>query len=137
MDDLTRLPLDLATAWNRLEQSLDAALSSSQGIRFADYRILRALRDAPGDRRTRVDLAGDVGLSPSGVTRALRPLEKIGVVRSEPSERDARLALAGLTAAGRRVEQDARSLVQEQVEHLLGGLRRTPGPAELVRRLLA
>jgi len=40
-----------------------------------------------------VDLAAAVGLTPSAVTRALRPLEKLGCVATQKSERDARRSL--------------------------------------------
>ena len=100
------LLLTLATGWGCLERRLDSALSMTRGVSFAEYRMLRVLADAPDGRLSRVDLATAVGLTPSGVTRALRPLEKLGVVATEKSERDARLALASLTRAGRELVDD-------------------------------
>jgi DNA-binding MarR family transcriptional regulator len=49
----------------------------------------------------RVDLAQALGLSASGVTRGLIPLERIGLVVREPDPRDARVAYAALTPTGR------------------------------------
>ena len=37
------LILSLATAWNRLERTLDASLSAARGISFSEYRILYPL----------------------------------------------------------------------------------------------
>ena len=134
--DHQELLLTLATAWGRLERRLDAVLGAARGISFAEYRILRVLADAEEGRKSRVDLAAAVGLSPSGVTRALRPLEKIGVVASEKSDRDARLALASLTAVGRELVDDASNVVDDLMALVL---RRAegdpPGVAELVDEL--
>ncbi len=82
---------------------LDRVLSSTRGISFADYRLLAVLAAAGDGGLSRADLAGRVGLTPSGATRALRPLEKLGMVVTRRSPRDARLALAELTPAGREV----------------------------------
>jgi len=64
---------------------------------------------------TRVDLAAAVGLTPSAVTRALKPLEKMGYVVTEKSDRDARRSLASLTPAGRHLLADAQGVVDDSV----------------------
>ena len=68
------LALAFAAAWNRLERRLDSSLGAIRGVSLAEYRLLRALGDAPGSQASRVDLAHAVGLTASGVTRALRPM---------------------------------------------------------------
>lgn len=118
-DTPQELLLTLAGAWNRLERRLDAQLSAIRGISFAEYRLLRTLADATGGKLSRVELAARVGLSASGVTRALRPLEKIGVVETVRSERDARLALAQLTAAGRDLVADSSAVLDDVTGTLL------------------
>ena len=55
---------------------------------------------APGGRLRRVDLAERQGLTASGVTRSLLPLEKTGLVGRQPDPRDARVGYAVITAAG-------------------------------------
>ncbi|MFT5051221.1 MAG: DNA-binding MarR family transcriptional regulator [Chlamydiales bacterium] len=121
-----QLALDLASAWRRLERSLDASLSAVRGVSFAEYRILETLLRAPGGRCSRVDLARSLGLTASGVTRALRPLEKIGVVDTSRSERDARLALASLTDAGRELVADASGVVDDVVNATLKHATKRP-----------
>ena len=115
--------LAFAAAWNRLERRLDHSLAAIRGISLAEYRLLRALGDAPGSQASRVDLAGAVGLTPSGVTRALRPMEKLGIVSTVKSKRDARLAIAALTPAGRELLDDASGVVDDTMQALL---RRAP-----------
>lgn len=113
------LALAFAAAWNRLERRLDGSLSAIRGISLAEYRLLRALGDAPDSQASRVDLAQAVGLSPSGVTRALRPMEKLSIVSTLKSKRDARLAIAALTPAGRELLDDASSVVDDTMKTIL------------------
>lgn len=115
--------LAFADAWSRVERRLDHALGAIRGISLAEYRLLRALGDAPNSRASRVDLAQAVGLTPSGVTRALRPMEKLGIVSTLKSKRDARLAIAALTAAGRDLLIDASAVVDDTTKAML---KRTP-----------
>lgn len=117
------LALAFAAAWNRLERRLDQSLGAIRGISLAEYRLLRALGNAPGSQASRVDLAQAVGLTPSGVTRALRPMEKLGIVSTVRSKRDARLAIAALTPAGRELLDDASGVVDDTMKAVL---RRTP-----------
>ncbi len=113
------LALAFATAWSRLERRLDSSLGAIRGISLAEYRLLKALGDAPSAQASRVDLAEAVGLTPSGITRALRPMEKLGIVTTLKSKRDARLAIAALTPAGRELLSDASGVVNDTMKALL------------------
>ena len=113
------LALAFAASWNRLEKKLDSSLASIRGISLAEYRLLRALSEAPNSWASRVDLAQAVGMTPSGVTRALRPLEKLGLISTAKSKRDARLALATLTPAGHELVDDASAVVNDQMKLVL------------------
>ena len=127
------LALTFAAAWNRLERRLDSSLGAIRGISLAEYRLLRALGDAPSSMASRVDLAHAVGLTPSGVTRALRPMEKLGIVSTVKSKRDARLAIATLTPAGKDLLEDASAVVDDTMRTLL---KRSPGVAPKVDELV-
>lgn len=107
------LVLAVANSWERLLAQLESGLSDIKGITFAEYRLLRAIALSPRERASRVDLAERVGLSPSGVTRALQPLEKLGYVETHRGERDARLAMAVLTAHGEDLVRDASTVVDD------------------------
>jgi len=107
--------LDVAA---RIERRLDNMLSMTRGISFSEYRILKALATNQGTGTMRVDLADKVGLTASAVTRALRPLEKIGLVATEKHERDARRSLAKLTGAGAELLDDATRIVAEGLDGL-------------------
>lgn len=124
------LALTFAASWNRLEKRLDSSLGAVRGISFAEYRLLRALSDAPSAWASRVDLAQTVGLTPSGVTRALRPLEKLGYVTTAKSKRDARLALASLTPPGQELVNDASAVVNDLMSALLERAQKAPTQVE-------
>ena len=119
-NDGQEFALAFAAAWNRMERRLDSSLGAIRGISLAEYRLLQALSVAPKSRASRVDLAHAVGLTASGVTRALRPLEKLGVVSTVKSQRDARLAIATLTSAGQELVSDASGVVNDSMALILG-----------------
>jgi len=113
--------LTFAAAWNRLERRLSNSLGAIRGISFAEYRLLHALQDAPESQASRVELAYAIGLTPSGVTRALRPMEKLGLVSTVKNPRDARLAMAALTPAGQELVRDASAVVSDSLASMLKG----------------
>lgn len=101
--------LDTAGA---LERRMDSALSFSRGVTFSEYRLLRTLADAD-QGLTRVALAQRVSVTPSGVTRALKPLEKLGYVTTVKNDRDARQSLAALTQGGRALLSDVQVVLED------------------------
>ena len=90
-----------------LARKFDGKLGTFHGVSFGDFAILLALGHAPEGRLRRVDLAAELGLTASAVTRTLIPLEKIGLVKREPDPRDARVGYATLTKSGQRVLTEA------------------------------
>jgi len=102
MSDQLDAVLRLARAQTTLVKRFDAALGALHGVSLSDFTTLLRLGQAPGGRMRRVDLAETLGLTASGVTRGLAPLERIGLVVRETGARDARVAYAALTDAGRR-----------------------------------
>ena len=94
------LCLRMARANAALLRRFDNSLGGHHGISFSDFQILNHLSRAPGGRLRRVDLAERLGLSASGVTRTLLPLEKIGLVTRQPDPTDARVGFAAVTAVG-------------------------------------
>lgn len=112
------LVLALLDAAARVERRLDRVLSNTRGISFREYHLLRELSRLYDGTATRVELAAAVGLTPSAVTRALKPLEKLGYVKTRKSDRDARRSLATLTKGGAELLADARSAVDDVVAEL-------------------
>jgi len=134
--ELTTLLLSFLETAATLEKRLDRVLSGGRGISFSEYRLLRGLAVAPRGTASRVDLATAVGLTPSAVTRALNPLEKLGVVTTERSERDARQSLSSLTPAGAELFRDAHGML-EDVLAASAASRFSPRQIETLRSCMA
>jgi DNA-binding MarR family transcriptional regulator len=69
----------------------------------------------------RVDLAQQVLLTPSGITRLLDGLQRSGFVEKAACESDARVSYAKLTAAGRRKLAEAAETHLAGIEELFSG----------------
>lgn len=113
------LVLAVVGAAANLERLVDGNLSAIKGISLAEFRLLSAIAEAPAKRASRADIARTVGLSPSAVTRALRPLESLGITQTIKNERDARLALATLTPQGEELLSDAVGVLNDILPSLL------------------
>ena len=100
-NDSLEFCLRLTRAHATLTRRLDSALSNLHGLSFSDFTILYYLDRAPEARLRRIDLAERLGVTASGVTRSLLPLEKLGLVSRQPDPRDARVGYASLTEPGR------------------------------------
>ncbi len=77
------------------------------GISYTEFLILRFLNEAPARTMRRIDLAECVGISASGVTRLLAPMQKIKLVEKETNSRDARVSLVKLSSTGERAYKEA------------------------------
>lgn len=114
----SELLIKLANLQTRLQKQLSGALTP-HGISFTEYLVLYQLNQAPGKTMRRIDLAEKVGLSASGVTRLLNPMQKIGLVQKEENARDARVSLVALTRTGNSVFQEAETAFNQAAEALL------------------
>jgi len=110
-------------AWARLlrghasaTRELSAQLVTEHGLTINDYEALLYLSRAEEGRMRRVDLAEQLLLTASGVTRLLDGLERAGLVERASCASDRRVTYAVLTAAGR-------TKLQEASESHLAGVR--------------
>ena len=115
MTDTTTFIFQLLKVATRIERRLDRALSATKGVSFTEFHLLKELQDKHNGAATRVDLANASGLTASAITRALKPLEKIGFVVTEKSEHDARRSIARLTSAGNELLSDASRIVEDEI----------------------
>lgn len=99
------------------------------GASFSEFVILRAIESGGENGLRRVDLADQVALSVSGVTRALAPLEKLGYIDHQEENLDARVRRVVLTKSGRELFKD----IEKDVERLMDQIE--PTIDELVRVL--
>ncbi|MEO6836529.1 MAG: MarR family transcriptional regulator [Candidatus Tumulicola sp.] len=115
-------------------RELDASLGSHHGLSFAELRLLGTLAEAPVAGLRPTDLAAALELTASGVTRAVLPLEKIGIVRRESDPGDARASRVVLTNAGRSLVANARVTAAEGAARLMRRL--SLGQTRQLERLL-
>jgi DNA-binding MarR family transcriptional regulator len=115
------------TAWLRflrahaaVTRELSARLENAHGLTLSDFDVLVQLFHAEGHRLRRVDLARQVLLTASGITRLLDGLERAGLVGKERCSSDARVTYAVLTDAGREKIAAARETHAADVEELFG-----------------
>ncbi len=92
-------------------------------VPLAWYDVLTALSEAPGERLRLSELAREVVLSRSGLTRLVDRLEAAGLLRREACPDDGRGTLAVLTPAGeaalrRTWPAYARGIVAHFARHL-------------------
>jgi DNA-binding MarR family transcriptional regulator len=98
---------------------LSAQLLVDHGLTISDYEVLLRLSHAPDRRMRRVDLAGEVLLTASGVTRLLDGLERSGYVERGTCDSDRRVVYAVLTDAGAAKLAAAATSHLAQVDELL------------------
>jgi DNA-binding MarR family transcriptional regulator len=83
-------------------RNLSGQLIREHGLTANDYEALLNLAHAENGRLKRIELAQRLLLTPSGVTRLLTGLERLGLVEKGTCDSDARVTYAVLTERGRR-----------------------------------
>jgi MarR family 2-MHQ and catechol resistance regulon transcriptional repressor len=143
---LTAQPVELSAfarlmrAQTILRRELEAQVLTPRGLSFNDFEALFHLYKAEDHRLRRIDLAGLLMLTPSGVTRLLDGLEAAGFIENRHCEDDARVTWASLTAEGARTIECVGAdhtevlrgffqgaLTDDEVAHLSELLEKLPG----------
>jgi DNA-binding MarR family transcriptional regulator len=135
--DALDLCLRLGQAQAAVTRRFDRDLSAHHGLSWGDYLLLVHLGRAPGGRLRRIDLATAVGMTASGVTRALGPLERIGLVERESNPRDARVAYAALTDTGREVLDDVHASAERVAASVVADAGWSPDDVAALTGLVA
>jgi DNA-binding MarR family transcriptional regulator len=92
--------VSLLRAHAGVTRQLNAQLTAEHDLTLSDFEVLLRLARADDRRMRRVDLAEQVLLSASGVTRLLDGLERQGFVERASCDSDRRVVYAVLTDAG-------------------------------------
>ena len=124
-------------------RAMNAQLVADHGLSINDYEALLHLARAEGRRMRRVDLAAQLVLTASGVTRLLDGLEQAGYVDRDSCATDRRVTYAVLTEAGlAKLREASKSHVADirsffetrfsskELDQLVGLLDRLPLEAE-------
>lgn len=119
----------LLTSYNEVAGHLERALSDAHGLSMSEFEILDRLVAQQCEKRRMQDLAADMYLSQSALSRAVARLEKDGLVARALCEADRRGVFVTLTADGLERHTAAR---MTQLSVLASHLQ--DAPAQVVRR---
>lgn len=133
----------LLKAHAALTRLFNRELTADHGLTVNDYEVLLLLSQADDSRMRRVDLANQVRLTASGMTRLLGGLQAAGYVEKAECISDARVTYAVLTDSGLgKLKQASKSHVaavqalfqerytKQELRTLAELLGRLPGAAE-------
>ncbi|PIT88009.1 MAG: MarR family transcriptional regulator [Candidatus Magasanikbacteria bacterium CG10_big_fil_rev_8_21_14_0_10_36_32] len=96
---LVKFLINLAKTQTILNSRFDRGLG---GLGFNEFLILHSLSQADNQTMRRVDIADKIGMTASGVTRLLLPMEKVHLIKSGPNEQDARVRCVLLASGGKQ-----------------------------------
>jgi len=113
---------NLSAAYSALTRELSASLVAKHGLTINDYGCLLLLSRAGEEGMRRIDLANELRLSPSGITRLLDRLEDQGLVGKGACKEDARVSYAILTDTGLAKLRDAAPVHVDDIEQQLAGV---------------
>jgi DNA-binding MarR family transcriptional regulator len=108
--------VSLIRASTHATRHLSAQLTADHGLTISDYEVLLRLARAPERRLRRVDLAEQVLLTASGITRLLDGLERSGYVERASCDTDRRVVYAVLTDDGVQKLREASESHVAQIE---------------------
>jgi DNA-binding MarR family transcriptional regulator len=94
-------------------------MSSDHDLTINEYEALLRLSHAENYALRRIDLARELLLTPSGVTRLLDGLEQAGCVEKAVCDSDARVTYAVLTERGHKKLREASESHLAQVQALM------------------
>jgi DNA-binding MarR family transcriptional regulator len=120
----------LVRAHAAISRELDTRLNTEHDLTINEYEVLLLLSRAEERRMRRVDLATELVLSPSGITRMLDRLGAAGLVEKDHCSSDARVTYAVLSDTGLSRLKEAGRSHNAVIEQMVG---EQLGPRELKR----
>jgi DNA-binding MarR family transcriptional regulator len=116
----------------RLWDQVEAQMRHDSGLTLPRYDVLMQL-DGAGGRLRLTELASNVVLSPSGLSKLLDRMEASQLLRREPDPTDARSTFARLTPHGRSLVRKARRTHHAWLQNAFGGALDDRDIADLTR----
>jgi DNA-binding MarR family transcriptional regulator len=112
---------ELESAHARVREALERALEREHRLSLSEYEVLRRLAEAPKGHRRIQELADEVHLSQSALSRLVQRLEESGYVSRAICDHDRRGIFACITDAGRKAQKDANPTHRAVLAETLGG----------------
>jgi DNA-binding MarR family transcriptional regulator len=114
---------DLESAHARVREALERALQREHRLSLSEYEVLRRLADDPKGHRRIQELADEIHLSQSALSRLVGRLEEAGYVSRATCEYDRRGIYACVTDEGRKAQEAARPTQVAVLAEALGAAR--------------
>lgn len=95
---------------------------SVHGISLTEYLVMHYLDGLPQKSVSRIELAEHLGMSASGVTRLIAPMEKNKITEKVVNPRDARQSQVKLSKTGQRLYGEASVTFESICNELVGSL---------------
>ena len=111
---------ELMSEHARVSDALERALQAHHGLSVTEYEVLQRLAESKHGKRRMQELADEIHLSQSALSRLVGRLERDGLVSREMCEHDRRGIWACVTDAGRAAEQAAAPTQREVLTTTLG-----------------
>ncbi len=99
----------------RVTTAVSSRLQIETGLTLAEFEVLTHLAEHPAQRLPMSELAREVVLTPSGITRMVDRLVARGFVERQPVPSDARVQHAVITEEGRVVVAKATIVQNEEI----------------------
>jgi MarR family transcriptional regulator, organic hydroperoxide resistance regulator len=131
--DLQRFFSDVQRLHAQLAAVLNVRLRAQFGLPLVLFEPMSAMADI--DRCRVRDLAAELSMSAGTASKLVDRLEAAGYCRRSLNPGDRRSSLLELTAAGRRICDEARRAVDEELDRRLGGSLPAARASELAASL--
>ena len=120
-DQLLNQWSELESAHARVREALERALEREHRLSLSEYEVLRRLAEDPDGKRRIQELADEVHLSQSALSRLVQRLEDAGFVNRAICDHDRRGIWACVTDAGRNAQDEAHPTHRAVLAETLGG----------------
>lgn len=108
--------INLAKTHSVLVKRFEGGLGN--GLGFNEFLILSHLNQSSEKKLRRIDLAEKIGMTASGVTRLLLPMEKIGLVKGDPNSTDARVKFVSISKSGQEKINETQERLNDLTEEI-------------------
>jgi DNA-binding MarR family transcriptional regulator len=98
---------ELESAHARVREALERALERKHRLSLSEYEVLRRLAESSEGHRRIQELAEEVHLSQSALSRLVQRLQDEGLVTRKACDYDRRGIFACVTDAGRKAQEEA------------------------------
>jgi DNA-binding MarR family transcriptional regulator len=111
---------DLRSSHARVSEALERALRERHGLSLIEFEVLQRLAELPDGECRMQELADEIHLSQSALSRLVGRLEAAGLAGREICEEDRRGIYACITKAGRTAQEKASPTHREVLTATLG-----------------